>query len=245
MSIVQTLTHRITRARHASVPSLQARYADCLAHDGLTPRDAVIDDLAAYYPVDSAHDDGPGRLRASALLWHAYSLTRTAEPPSIVAALAWLDRHCDGRRHLDVGSGVGVLTELFVRSGWRSTLAEITPEVLDFARFRLDRRRIDASFIDLCTEQLPVARFDAVTAFEIFEHVHDVDAAAVALCSAVRPGGYLVINHIPLREDAAGVAAALARMGMWKQAGIGRAVDIYRSDPERLVTVPAPRTPSA
>ncbi|WP_232665485.1 class I SAM-dependent methyltransferase [Pseudonocardia sp. TRM90224] len=243
MSIVQTLTHRITRSRHASVSSLHALYADCIAHDGLTPRDSVIDDLATYYPIGS-HDDGPGRLRASALLWHAYTMTRTAEPPSIVAALAWLDRHCEGRRHLDVGSGVGVMTELFVRSGWRSTLAEITPEVLDFARFRLGRRRIDATFINLCTEQLPVAQYDAITAFEIFEHVHNVDDAAAALCSGLRPGGFLVVDHIPLREDAAGVAAALARMGMWKQAAIGTEVDIYRSDAERLVTVPAQRGPS-
>ena len=52
-------------------------------------------------------------------------------------------------RHLDFGSGVGVTVSSFNSSATKVTLADLSTTLLDFARFRFERRGEKATFIDL------------------------------------------------------------------------------------------------
>jgi SAM-dependent methyltransferase len=79
-----------------------------------------------------------------------------------------------GIRHLDYGSGAGALVEILARSGWNSTSYD--PFV--------DR--------DIRVDQL--GRFDLITAYEVFEHVPDVQQLMLNLRSLLAPNGLVLFS---------------------------------------------------
>jgi 2-polyprenyl-3-methyl-5-hydroxy-6-metoxy-1,4-benzoquinol methylase len=94
-------------------------------------------------------------------------------------------------RCLDFGSGVGAGALVFGSAGIAPTLADISTTLLDFCRWRLERRAIAASFVDLKTTPLPDARFDMILAMDVFEHLVDPVETAERLWKALAPGGVL------------------------------------------------------
>jgi len=102
--------------------------------------------------------------------WH--TLTEDASPLSYVTALHFARRH-GGRRYLDFGAGVGSGSILFARHGFDVTLADISSTLLRFSAWRLDQRRLPATYVDLKTAELPAGAFDLVTAMDVFEHLVD------------------------------------------------------------------------
>ncbi|GAY13024.1 hypothetical protein TOK_1753 [Pseudonocardia sp. N23] len=112
---------------------------------------------------------------------------------------------------------MGLTTQLFAHHGWHSSLAEVSTPVLDFARFRLRRRDIDADMIDLSVDkELPRNRFAAITAFGVFAYVSDVDRAARVVCRALAPRGVLFIERSQLLnpEQRQGLGLVLRRSGL-------------------------------
>ena len=71
------------------------------------------------------------------------------------------------------------------------TLADISATLLDFARWRISWRRLQARFIDLKHESLPDAEFDMILALDVFEHLCDPVATVDQLWKALKPGGLL------------------------------------------------------
>lgn len=108
-----------------------------------------------------------------------------------------------GRAYLDYGSGVGSGAILFARHGFEVTLADISTPLLDFARWRLARRGLAATFIDLKSEPLPSRRVDTITAFDVLEHLHDPLQVIRRLRGHLVERGVLVFNtpfdHDPTR----------------------------------------------
>lgn len=135
------------------------------------------------------------------LLWWAYVQAEGLADPASVIAQRWLQQRAPGRRHLDFGAGVGATSQLFVNRGWTSTLADLSSTLLDFARFRLDRRHLDAHYIDLGIDSLPAGAYDAITAIDTLAHVPDVYETGRQLCEALTVGGYLIANF-DIREAA-------------------------------------------
>ena len=97
-------------------------------------------------------------------------------------------------RYLDFGSGVGANAILFGIHGFNVTLADISPAMLDFARWRLQRRGIKAGLIDLNQRELPDEQFDFVTAVDVFEHLPRPANELRQLRKTIRAGGVLVFN---------------------------------------------------
>jgi 2-polyprenyl-3-methyl-5-hydroxy-6-metoxy-1,4-benzoquinol methylase len=122
--------------------------------------------------------------------WHATSL----EKNSANVAIADLAMQRGARDYLDLGSGVGANGLLFARLGMRVTLADISSTMLDFARWRFQRRGIAATFIDLNEQELPPGRFDFATAVDVFEHLSDPASVLRQLHAALAVGGVLVFN---------------------------------------------------
>ncbi len=120
--------------------------------------------------------------------WH--TLADDNSPLAYVLALQFaLDRGC--RHHLDFGAGVGSGSLLFARHGFSITLADISTTLLQFSRWRLDIRGLQAQVIDLKTAPLPSEAFDIITAMDVFEHLVDPVETVAQLWDALKPGGFL------------------------------------------------------
>jgi 2-polyprenyl-3-methyl-5-hydroxy-6-metoxy-1,4-benzoquinol methylase len=102
-----------------------------------------------------------------------------------------LARQHGAQRYLDFGAGVGSGGILFARHGFTVTLADISSTLLGFSQWRLGRRQLPASYIDLKVSQLPHNAFDFVTAMDVFEHLVDPVETVEHLWHALKPGGFL------------------------------------------------------
>ena len=202
-------------------PEMDAFRAGLPPADGGSIRDGVVGDLSTFYdlPPDecarravnweawsvdewsSADRSTPDGLRqfyrttaswSFDLLWYAYLQAEGyGEPMSVTVARFLRDRGVRSGVHLDFGSGVGATSQLFEAMGFETTLADVADGMLAFARFRLERRGSSATFLNLNHDELPTARFDAVTAFDVLAHVPDLDVSLDALWRSIKPGGWL------------------------------------------------------
>jgi SAM-dependent methyltransferase len=141
---------------------------------------------------------------------------------------------------LDLGSGAGVTAQFFAALGYDVTLADISKPLLSFARWRLDRRGVQATYLHLPAD-LPEDRFDLVTALDVMAHVPDVADTARRLHRALHPEGLFVTNfdvrrHSPenawhLYEDDLPLRWAVERAGFVPVKLIDGIIWIYRAAP--------------
>ena len=129
------------------------------------------------------------------LLWYAYLQAEGyANPVSVAIANTLVKFDLRNASHLDFGSGVGTTSQLFRRLGYESSLADISTSLLEFARFRLERRGEAATFIDLTYQSLEPDRYDVITAIDTLVHIPDLSVSLTALHRALKPGGLLFAN---------------------------------------------------
>ena len=151
----------------------------------LTPRDSPEAIKAFYTSVRSWAFD---------LMWYAYLQAEGhAYPVSVVIARSLRGRGAQ-MHHLDFGSGAGTTSQLFRRLGYDTSLADISPTLLAFARFRLERRGEAATYLDLNTTGLADAQYDVITAVDTLVHVPFLEDTVRMLHRALKPGGYLFAN---------------------------------------------------
>jgi SAM-dependent methyltransferase len=134
------------------------------------------------------------------LMWYAYLQCSGDGYPASVIAARFAKSTVTGRDHLDFGSGTGTTAQLFIRLGFRTTLADISAPLLKYAAWRMERHGDQAEQIHLTTAELPTDAYDVITALDTLVHVTDFDATARDLHRAIRPGGYLLANF-DIRED--------------------------------------------
>jgi SAM-dependent methyltransferase len=79
-------------------------------------------------------------------------------------------------RHLDYGGGNGLLARILAGKGWQSTSYD--------------------PFVDGSRRLEDLGRFGLVTAFEVFEHVQDVQALAANLAALVEKGGVILFSTL-------------------------------------------------
>lgn len=200
----------------------------------MDPRASVLDDLSTYFGLpaeeclhrcieweqfsvdewQAARRDSPAAVRnfyrtnvswAFDTLWYTYLQAEGyAYPVSVVIARA-LPGMGKGLRHLDFGSGSGVTSQLFHQLGYEVDLADVSTSLLNFARFRLDRRGYTARYIDLNDTTLEPGRYDVITAINTLQFVTDFPATVTMLHRALKPGGLLFANfdtRVKTRETA-------------------------------------------
>jgi SAM-dependent methyltransferase len=127
---------------------------------------------------------------ALGILWYAYLQAEGyAYPQSVIIArdLAAQPKS----RLLDFGSGVGATALMFGLLGYSVSLADISTPLLDFARYRFERRSRTASFIDLNKMSLVSNGYSVITAVQTLAHVPDISKTAELLHAALVPGGTL------------------------------------------------------
>ncbi len=135
---------------------------------------------AGYAPFQPAVADLPSPLRRLEL--RRYYATRRR----IVERAA-------GRRGriLDVGCATGNFLDAMRRAGWRAEGVEPAAEAAAYARERLGLHVITGRLEDA---GLPAAAYDAVTLWDVLEHVHEPRATLAEARRLLRPGGALILG---------------------------------------------------
>lgn len=103
-------------------------------------------------------------------------------------------RALDGLAILDIGCGAGLLSEPLARLGARMTAIDPAHRNIAVARAHAAKGGLAIDYRCMSVEDLAAAgaRFDAVLAMEVLEHVSDVANFLRHASSLVRPGGLLV-----------------------------------------------------
>lgn len=175
------------------------------------------------------------------LLWYAYLQAERHMYPVSVAIVADLDVAGglpDAVHHLDFGAGVAVTSQMMVRLGHTSVMADIATGIQRFAAFRHERRGDEIAAIDLNSEPVGEDRYDVVTAIDTLVHIPDVEAACRRLHASLRPDGLLYANfdvrpasptNAPhLYEDDLPLRRMIQRVGFEPEASLDGMVTRYR-----------------
>ena len=94
----------------------------------------------------------------------------------------------DGGRLLDVGTARGDFLAVMRDRGWDVTGIELSQDAGNPHRLTIHRQAFPEE-CDLRGEQ-----FDVITAWAVFEHLHDPAAAFAACARLLRPGGVLIVQ---------------------------------------------------
>lgn len=99
---------------------------------------------------------------------------------------------------LDVGCGAGLLCEPLTRLGASVTGLDPAPTNIAVAKLHAERAGLTIDYRSDTVEAVSAGdeRFDVVLAMEVVEHVADVKAFVTACCTAVKPGGLVVMATI-------------------------------------------------
>ncbi|MHA1940175.1 MAG: class I SAM-dependent methyltransferase [Candidatus Hodarchaeales archaeon] len=109
--------------------------------------------------------------------------------------LNWLDSKKE-LNLLDYGSGIGNMALFYYAHGLNVTLADISTSMLDFCRWRFDRRGWSATFIDLSKQGLPLDAYNAVICMDVVEHLYDPWKHLKKLSKAINSDGLLFIEGL-------------------------------------------------
>ncbi len=103
-----------------------------------------------------------------------------------------------GRTILDVGCGAGLLAEPLSRLGARVTGLDPAPSAIEAARAHAEATGADLAYRAGTVEELARegAKFDAVLAMEVVEHVENVAGFVATATSLVAPGGIFCLSTL-------------------------------------------------
>jgi 2-polyprenyl-3-methyl-5-hydroxy-6-metoxy-1,4-benzoquinol methylase len=119
-----------------------------------------------------------------------YEAGMTARVKTAARHLAMVGRYVSGGRLVDVGCASGLFLEQAVAAGWSVTGIEPSPRLCQVAAERLQRR---GRIVNAVLEQADVepASFDALTLWDVLEHVVDPPAFVTRCSELLKPGGFL------------------------------------------------------
>jgi 2-polyprenyl-6-hydroxyphenyl methylase / 3-demethylubiquinone-9 3-methyltransferase len=116
--------------------------------------------------------------------------------PARFAYISAVVDHLAGRQVLDVGCGGGLLAEPLARAGASVTGVDVSPNALACAKAHASGGGLQIDYLLSTAECLPFAdaSFDVVVAFDVLEHVSDLEATIGEISRVLRPGGGFVYD---------------------------------------------------
>src|SRR6266566_4286418 len=123
--------------------------------------------------------------------------TRTAQRLANFA-LGWLDsipRNSECLRYLDVGCGNGFITELVAPSFDEVVGIDMEEQRLEDFRAHVNGKpNFQILLMSAAKIEFPSEFFPLITAFEVLEHVQDLDASVREMVRVCRQGGVIVVS---------------------------------------------------
>lgn len=103
-----------------------------------------------------------------------------------------LGRYVAGRKHLDIGAGLGFLCSVAAEEGWESQGVELSPTAVG-----VGRKFLNIDYVQL--DDVASGSLDLITCYHVLEHMERPDEFIQLLHSKLRPNGVVAV-HVPHRE---------------------------------------------
>jgi 2-polyprenyl-3-methyl-5-hydroxy-6-metoxy-1,4-benzoquinol methylase len=103
---------------------------------------------------------------------------------------AMLARHRTAGRCLDIGASAGFFVKTAADNGWQAQGIELSTDTAQLAR---ERYRVDVADVRLEEASFEPASFDAITLWDVIEHVPDPLDTMQRVSSLLKPGGAVAI----------------------------------------------------
>jgi 2-polyprenyl-3-methyl-5-hydroxy-6-metoxy-1,4-benzoquinol methylase len=156
------------------------RCADCgLVYVGCPPSAAELEKLYSFangYHTSFEDDNSPSAI--SQQRWAKYYLEL-------------INRYGDRGRVLDVGCSVGFFLEAAKKDGWQTQGLEMSADSAEIAR---SKRGLEVEQGTLESASFAPASFDAVTVWDVIEHVTDPADAMMRMNRLLKPGGIVAMS---------------------------------------------------
>lgn len=102
-------------------------------------------------------------------------------------------------RVLDVGGGIGTVSLALQARGIRCDYLDIPGPTWEYAAWRFSRRGLAVSTFD-ATQDWPWGPYDGIIAWDVLEHLKNLDTKISWLSRRLRPGG-LLLHHSTFNEE--------------------------------------------
>lgn len=116
-----------------------------------------------------------------------------SSPYLYVYAAEWA-KELGTKTYADYGCGTGSGAFFFARQGIKTTCADISARMLDFVKWRFQRRGLKADFLNIKERPLPKNSFDMITCFHVLQHLEDPVAKVRELRGCLTENGILIVN---------------------------------------------------
>jgi 2-polyprenyl-3-methyl-5-hydroxy-6-metoxy-1,4-benzoquinol methylase len=103
----------------------------------------------------------------------------------------FFEQPASGTRLLDVGCGSGFFVSAASRRGWEATGIDLSASVVSAVR---DALRLDVRIGTIDTVDFPDGTFDAITAWELLEHLQDPAGFADQVFRLLKPSGIVALS---------------------------------------------------
>lgn len=104
--------------------------------------------------------------------------------------LDFISKFTANKKILDVGAGGGVFLQTAQKRGYKTYGNDISP----FARDAFAKSKIPFFYGSIGKGLFGKNRFDIITAWDVFEHVSDIQQVTMTLSSLLTPGGFLFLT---------------------------------------------------
>jgi 2-polyprenyl-3-methyl-5-hydroxy-6-metoxy-1,4-benzoquinol methylase len=95
---------------------------------------------------------------------------------------------------LDYGGGIGEESILAAKNGLQSAMADLPALTFEFAKWRAKHHQVEVEFVEIKDDQPLKNNYDAITCFEVLQHLYRPDIIAKHLISHINPKGLFVIT---------------------------------------------------
>jgi SAM-dependent methyltransferase len=121
--------------------------------------------------------------------------------------LRLLSNHTNGRRMFDFGCGNGALVKYALDAGWDAKGLDIWKPMIDAGNKFFNFTRLSSESLDTYVPK-HIEKYDAIVAWQVFEHVYEPVYVAKQLLPLLVPGGIFLID-VP----------NASQLGEWKSLG--------------------------